>query len=259
MMPRRRIAISLTVLVWLGLGAFMLTTGRGRARVSRVPPFATASSPRGHWLTGVTISEYWPVPETWFRGELVSAPGISGKHRVDWLYSGTGLVMEGDGITLSGRRVHVDNFGNEQWVNARGQRTKPTPSGVWTRGDPAWRVGGWRSASGAVTFPLQKGGWSHGPGVHYSPVRGMRFARGPSLPLKPYDSVAVDPRLIPARSRIYIPAYRRINGGWFVAQDTGSGIIGRHIDVYRLPPPTVDGGRFLEHQRVLVVPPPKRR
>ena len=199
------------------------------------------------------------MPETWFRGELVSAPGISGKHRVDWLYSGTGLVMEGDGITLSGRRVHVDNFGNEQWVNARGQRTKPTPSGVWTRGDPAWRVGGWRNASGAVTFPLQKGGWSHGPGVHYSPVPGVRFAHGPSLPLKPYYSVAVDPRLIPAGSRIYIPAYRRINGGWFVAQDTGSGIIGRHIDVYRLPPPTVDGGRFLEHQRVLVVPPPKRR
>ena len=40
-----------------------------------------------------------------------------------------------------------------------------------------------------------------------------------------------------------------------MAQDTGSGIIGRHIDVYRLPPPTVDEGRFLEHQRVLVVPP----
>ena len=212
---------------------------------------AAASSPRGHWLTGVTISEYWPVPETWFRGKLVSAPGISGKHRVDWLYSGTGLVMEGDGISRSGQRVHVANFGNEQWVNARGQRTKPTPSGVWTHGDPAWRVGGWRTATGAVTFPLQTGGWSRGPGIHYSPVPGVRFALGPSLRLKPYYSVAVDPRLIPPGSRIYIPVYRRVNGGWFLAQDTGSGIIGPHIDVYRLPPPTVGGGRFLERQRVL--------
>jgi 3D (Asp-Asp-Asp) domain-containing protein len=253
-MSRRRIALSLTVLVLLGAGAFTLAAGRDRAGVRTVSQFATVSSPRGRWLTGVTISEYWPVPESWFRGELVSAPGIPGRHRVDWLYSGTGLVMEGDGISLAGQRVHVDQFGNEQWVNALGQRTKPTPSGVWTHGDPAWRVGGWRNAKGAVTFPLEKGGWSRGPAVRYSPVPGVRFARGPSLPLKPYYSIAVDPRLIPAGSRIYIPAYRHINGGWFVAQDTGSGIIGPHIDVYRLPPLTVDGGRFLEHQRVLVVP-----
>jgi 3D (Asp-Asp-Asp) domain-containing protein len=69
----------------------------------------------------------------------------------------------------------------------------------------------------------------------------------------------VDTRLIPAGSRIYIPAYRHVNGGWFVAQDTGGGIIGRHIDVYRLPPPAATAGRFLERQRVLVVPPPRRR
>jgi hypothetical protein len=167
--------------------------------------------------------------------------------------------MEGDGIALGGPRVHVDAFGNEQWVNPRARRTTPTPSGVWTHGDPAWRVGGWRNATGAVTSPLQSGGWSDGPAVTYSPVPGVHFARGPSLPLKPYRSVAVDTRLIPAGSRVYIPAYRHVDGGWFVAQDTGGGIIGRHLDVDRLPPPAANDGRFLERQRVLVVPPPRRR
>jgi 3D (Asp-Asp-Asp) domain-containing protein len=251
----RRLPVVLAALVLLGAGI-----GCG-ARSGEVHAQSAAySSPaRGHWLSGVTISEYWPVPEAWFRGALVSAPGLPGKHRVDWLYSGTGLVMEADGVTLDGERVHVDDFGKEQWVNARGQRTKPTPSGIWTHGDPAWRVGGWRNAAGAVTFPLQMGGWSNGPAVRYRPVPGVRLATGPSLPLTPYRSVAVDPRVIAAGSRIYIPAYRRVNGGWFIVQDTGSGIIGRHIDVFRLPPATPDGGRFLEHQRVFVVPPAKRR
>ena len=255
---RTRLSLVAVTLVLLAVAAIPADGSRKASPIPAAHDLAITSSPRGHWVNGFTISEYWPVPESWFRGELVSAPGISGKHRVDWLYSGLGLVMEGDGISLAGRRVHVEDFGHEQWVNARGQRTTPTASGVWTHGDPAWRVGGWRNARGAVTFPLEKGGWSNGPAMRYAPVPRVRFAPGPSLPLKPYYSIAVDPRLIPAGSRIYIPAYRHVNGGWFVAQDTGSGIIGRHIDVYRLPPRTADGGRFLDHQRVLIVPKPRK-
>lgn len=253
--PRRVVALFAAFIVAGGVWVVSLGRGSRPRPAPRVTHVLDASSPRGHWIRGVTLSEYWPVPESWFRGALVSAPGIPGRHRVDWLYSGTGLVMEADGISLGGQRVHVENFGNEQWVNVRGQRTKPTPSGDWTRGDPAWRVGGWRNAAGGVTFPLQRGGWSHGPGVRYRPVPGVSFGSGPSLPLTPYRSVAVDPRVIPQGSRIYIPAYRGVNGGWFVAQDTGSGIIGRHIDIYRLPPRTPDGGRFLQGQRVFVLPP----
>jgi 3D (Asp-Asp-Asp) domain-containing protein len=64
--------------------------------------------------------------------------------------------------------------------------------------------------------------------------------------------------VIPGGSRVYIPAYRHLNGGWFRAVDTGTSIIGRHIDVYRPAPKTPDGGRFLKHQRVLVIPPKRR-
>ena len=108
-----------------------------------------------------------------------------------------------------------------------------------------------------MTFPLELGGWSAGVGRDYVPLRGVRFAAGPSLPLRYYLSLEVDPRVIPLGSRVYIPAYRRDgHEGWFVAQDTGGAITGRHVDVYRPPPPTAGvSGQYLTHQRVLVVKP----
>jgi hypothetical protein len=57
---------------------------------------------------------------------------------------------------------------------------------------------------------------------------------------------------------VYIPYYRHVKGatGWFVANDTGGAIGGRHLDVYRAPPSSPDeGGRSLSRQRVLIVPP----
>jgi 3D (Asp-Asp-Asp) domain-containing protein len=100
--------------------------------------------------------------------------------------------------------------------------------------------------------------WATGSETRAEPCSygGATFATGPSLPLRYYHSLAVDPTLIPRGSPIYIPAHRGINGGWFVAQDTGGAIIGRHLDVYR--PPTVrpfGGGRLLLHERVYVIPP----
>jgi 3D (Asp-Asp-Asp) domain-containing protein len=85
----------------------------------------------------------------------------------------------------------------------------------------------------------------------------VTFAPGPSLPLRYYHSIAVDPRLIPEGSRVYVPFYRRLGlSGWFLAQDTGGAIKGRHIDVYRPPPiDPSDLGRYMRGQRILVIPP----
>jgi 3D (Asp-Asp-Asp) domain-containing protein len=72
-----------------------------------------------------------------------------------------------------------------------------------------------------------------------------------------YRSIAVDPRVIPLGSRVYIPAYRHDGyGGWFVARDTGGAIRGRHVDVYRTPPrrPS-DTGQYLTGQRIYVIKP----
>lgn len=207
------------------------------------------------WLGGVVITEYYPAPERWFSGRRVSAPGLSGKHAVDWLYSARGLAMEGDGVDGSGSPAHIAELGTTGWVNADGKPTQPVCLGKWTDGTPAWLSGGWRNAHGQVTFPLASGGWSNGVGGHSLSYGGVTFAPGASLPLRYYHSIAVDPHLIPLGSRVYIPAYRHIGGGWFLAQDTGGAIRGPHVDVYRPAPASPsDEGRYMTGQRIYVVP-----
>ena len=212
---------------------------------------------RPMWLHGFEITEYFSVPERWFIGRRVTAPGIPGRHRVDWLYSANGVAMEGDGIGLDGRHYHFASGGDAGWLNPAGRRTRASAcASRWSRGLPRWLEGGWRNRAGAVTFPLEAGGWSDGPGGRERSYAGVTFAPGSSQPLHPYRTIAVDPGLIPSGSRVYIPAYGRINGGWFVATDTGGAIIGRHIDVYRPPTGSIDdGGRYLTGQRVYVRPP----
>ena len=209
------------------------------------------------WLSGFIVTEYYPVPERWFDGVLATAPGSAGRHRVDWLYSASGVSMEGDGVDLAGRHVHIANLGTAGWVNSVGVPTVPPRCGIrWSHGPPAWRAGGWRNHAGQVTYPRAAGGWSNGVGHWVGAYGGATFEPGSSLPLRYYHSVAVDRRLIPTGSRIYIPAYRTVSGGWFVAQDTGGAIIGRHIDVYRPPTAVPFGtGRLLLHARAYVIPP----
>lgn len=220
-----------------------------------LPP-APSKKSKGHWLNGVTITEYWPAPESWFVGKLVTAPGLAGEHRIDWLYSASGLSMEGEGIGLDGRMYHIEDLGNGGWVTASGAST--SPSDGWSAGAPFWRAGGyWRNGNGGVTFPLAAGGWYAGAGRRYIPLAGVTFAAGTSLPLRYYQSVAVDSSVIPLGSRVYVPAYSHDgHGGWFIAQDTGGAINGRHIDIYRSPPatPGASGHNFIL-QRIYVIKP----
>ncbi len=264
----RWLAMAGAVVTLLGGAATARATGlplvSGGAALSALAPHATSTTQlpvpgktsHGTWMSGVTITEYWPVPEKWFVGKAVTAPGLPGTHRIDWLYSATGLSMQGEGVGLDGRMYHINALGNEGWVTAAGQSTSAALG--WSAGSPYWRAGGyWRNSSGAVTFPLAVGGWSAGAGRKYVPIPGVTFASGASLPLHYYQSIAVDPHRIPLGSRVYIPAYRHDgHGGWFVAQDTGGAIKGRHLDVFRPPPasPSV-GGQYLVHQRILVVKP----
>jgi 3D (Asp-Asp-Asp) domain-containing protein len=227
------------------------------SRCQKAPP-PVPEQPISHreWLTGVTITEYYPAPEAWFTGRRIKAPGVSGRYAADWLYSARGLAMEGDGVDRFGHPMHIAQLGSTGWVNAAGRPTVPVCLGKWSDGAPAWLKGGWRNASGAVTYPLAGGGWANGVGVRILGYGGVTFAAGPSLPLHYYHSIAVDPRLIPMGSRVYVPAYRHLGGGWFTAQDTGGAIKGRHIDVYRPAPASPsDLGRYMTDQRILVIPP----
>jgi 3D (Asp-Asp-Asp) domain-containing protein len=223
-----------------------------------IPP-APSKRAKGRWLKNFEITEYWPAPESWFIGKPVSAPGLAGRHRIDWLYSATGVSMQGEGIGLDGRMYHIASLGDAGWVTVDGASTAAASG--FTGGAPYWRAGAyWRNRKGGVTFPLQAGGWSAGTGRTYVPLDGVSFAVGPSLSLSYYQSMAVDPRVIPLGSRVYIPSYKHDgHGGWFVAQDTGGAIGGRHVDVYRPPPSTPNGsGRLLTGQRVYVIRPKRR-
>jgi 3D (Asp-Asp-Asp) domain-containing protein len=233
--------------------------GGGLAPIASTPalvPPPPSKRAKGSWLKGVAITEYWPAPESWFVGKMVRAPGLAGLHRIDWLYSAEGMSMEGSGVGLDGRSYHIDAPGDGGWITAAGSST--SPSDGWSAGAPYWRAGGyWRNKKRTVTFPLSAGGWSNGRGAKYVPLRNVTFAAGASLPLHYDQSVAVDPRVIPLGSRVYVPAYRNDGyGGWFIAQDTGGAINGRHIDVYRPPPPSaLDIGQSLASQRIFVIKP----
>ena len=263
MKHRRRLGLAAVLSLAIVVAGGVVATAARSVEAVGCPP-ATRPRPgkerplgRPRWLPHTVVTEYWPVPERWFVGRPVSAPGLRGLHRVDWLYSGRGLPMEGDGVGLDGRRYHFGGPWHLSWVNAAGRPTAPCTSGFWSDGRPFWPAFGWRNTTGEVTFPLPGGDWSNGEPVREAPPpASLRFLAGPSLPLRYWRSVAVDPRVIPLGSRIFVPALcARPSAGWFVAQDTGGAVIsGNHIDVYRPAPSAPDGGEMLTGQRIFVIP-----
>ena len=190
------------------------------------PPVTTIIHPR--WLPGVLITEYYPAPERWFHDRLVRAPGLPGRHHAGWLYSARGLAMQGEGIGADGGLYHFTGPYSLTWRNAHGHDTLPCPEvpGAWTNGRPAWIE------------------------------RGAHFAPGPSLTLAYWHDLAVDPRLIPRGSSVFVRTYCNTpSKGWFRASDTGGAILGLHVDVFRAPPVKPWFSRVLRRQKLFVVPP----
>ena len=227
------------------------------------PPVTEHRITRPRWVAGATVTEYYAIRESWFAGRPVAVPGLTSRHRVDWLYGPHGVAMNGEGLGLDGRFYHFAGPYTVGWVNAAGRGTTPCWNGRWTGGRPAWLAFGWRDRDGAVTYPLARGGWSHGTPVRYvEPPAALRFTLGRSRALPFWHAVATDPRVIPYGSRVFLAAYCDTPArGWFRALDTGGAIIGFHVDVYRPPPPTLEL-HALRAQRMFVVPPgataPKR-
>lgn len=227
--------------------------------VAAVPAHSKRTKPlsKATWLSKTVLTEYYPAPEEWADGALVDTPGLNRKSRIDWLYSATGVSMEGDGIGLDGKRYHIDNLGSGGWITAKGKKARFGVGGEWS---PFWRSSGyWRNRKKGVTYPLASGGWYAGKGKRYVPPAGITFAKGPSRDLRYYRSVAVDPSLIPMGSLVYVGKYVKLGlnkDGWFRADDTGGAIIGRHLDIYRKAPASQsdEGGRSYKSQRIFVVP-----
>ena len=121
-------------------GAPILSGGLAPTGGPHHVPAPPSRHERGRWLSMVTITEYWPAPESWFEGRMVSAPGLPGRHRIDWLYSASGLSMQGEGIGLDGQTYHIDQLGSGGWVTAAGRSTDPADG--WSAGRPVLARGG---------------------------------------------------------------------------------------------------------------------
>jgi 3D (Asp-Asp-Asp) domain-containing protein len=196
------------------------------------PPPVEHVLTRPRWVAHTLVTEYWPSPERWFSGPTARVPGIPGRHRVAWLFGARGLPMEGEGIATNGRVYHFAGPYTLGWVNAGGGATEPcTAPGYWSNGRPA------RLARPAAA----------------------RFGPGHSRTLAYWRSAAVDPKVIPYGSRIFLRALCATPArGWLVARDTGGAIGGAHVDVYRPPPARPAKGLALRDQAMLVVPPGTR-
>lgn len=204
------------------------------------------------WLDRWLLTEYWSSPERWFRGRKIIAPGLTKPHRIDFLYSATGVVMEGEGTADDGTRIHMRVLPSG-YVNRKAQRAVAPP---------AWATEYyWLNGSGEITFPLEAGGWSNGASSDsrgrpkVGPVRTVfevgESAGSSGLPVRGWKTIAVDPKVVPYRSAVWLPTYRR----WFCATDTGGAIRGRHFDVYRPAPATRAAGTTTADARIYVVPP----
>jgi len=195
-----------------------------------VAPAASAATSLGTFQ----VTYYWFAAESGFVGQTITAPGIAGAYREDFLYSARGVPMEGTGTAISTAHIHYAGTNGGFWVNKAGRKTVPGVHG-WSNGAPFWRDGGWRNAQGGVTYRRADGSWVNGAppaGAKKLPYHDV-FGPGAGTDVTEWLSIATDVRVIPRGTRVYVPALAGSPAhGCFRADDTGGAIIGKHIDVF---------------------------
>ncbi len=154
------------------------------------------------------------IDEEDFTGNFVTANGIPGTYREDFLYSARGVSMQGTGLTRNDEYIRYDSGGGG-WVNQEGDPTESIPdTNDWTNGRPYWV-----RYPDQVTFAQGVGGWCG--------------------PVTPGTSVAADLSVLPCNSNIFIDGggigFRRVD-------DKGGAITGHCIDV--LVPPAITDGNY---------------
>lgn len=134
------------------------------------------------------ITGYNICLESDFTGQLVSGIGLDKKHIDGFLFSARGVPMQGTGKTTDGDFVHLKSMTCGWHLNAAQNRDRV-------------------SNTECVSFEQ------------------VTAARGAYNPISEDHSIAVDPRIIPKRSRVEIAGVGKRS-----ADDTGSAIINYHID-----------------------------
>ena len=149
--------------------------GPDRTNRRKLPP-PPSKHAHGRWLRGVTITEYWPAPESWFVGRrsrrpaspastgstgCTRPPGSPCRARASASTAGsTTSTRWGRGLGHRRRAPHlpVERLAERLAVLARRRLLAQPPQGV--------------------TFPLAAGGWSAGRGRRYVPLRDVSSPRG---------------------------------------------------------------------------------
>jgi 3D (Asp-Asp-Asp) domain-containing protein len=197
-----------------------------------VPAVAAPSASAATSLGDFQLTYYWFAAESGFVGKPLTAPGVAGTFREDFLYSARGVPMEGTGTALSGAHIHYAGTSGGYWVNKAGQKTVPGKNG-WSNGSPYWRDGGWRNASGGVTYQRADGSWVNGPRVGAKRAYHDFFGPNVGTDVTEWLSIATDLGVIPRGTKVYVPMLAGSPAhGCFRADDTGGAIIGEHIDVF---------------------------
>ncbi|MGF6301492.1 MULTISPECIES: 3D domain-containing protein [Paraburkholderia] len=148
--------------------------------------------------TGFEVTHYIIADERDAHGPMAQAPGVSGSHRQDFLYGAAGVPMQGTGETLDHRFVR------------------------WNGG------GGWHKNAAGHPDILNKPAQAR--------LSETDAAHGCFADVVANRSIAIDPTVIPGRSRVYIASSdgRRVVGERS-ADDTSGGIRGAHIDHFSGP------------------------
>ena len=128
-----------------------------------------ATTPRPQSIGEFKVTGYWITEERIFTAKKIKPMGLEGRYREDFLYSATGVSMEGTGRADDGRLVHWAS-GRGAWVDRAGD---PTNSSNWSVKPPYARPGGctwWRVKNGKPatnltrpTFPQSDETWANPP------------------------------------------------------------------------------------------------
>lgn len=144
---------------------------------------------------GFEVTAYNVCDETDFSGALTAGNGLANKHKEDFLFSVAGVPMQGTGKATNGQFVRLATS-NVKWARVHGNRHH-------------------------VDNPKEIR-FSYATGVH-----------GKYRQLTDGKSIAVDPHIIPPKSRVTITSEDGARDlGQNSADDVGSAIKGHHVDYF---------------------------